>query len=239
MSFFANLFGSKKEEKAPEAEPTTANCPHCGHEITPVPTRKKKCPNCDKDMVVRTHYKTKKKILLTEAQVGQFDIEKEKYYAVTSFLRGLEQSGIPSGVVNSLVAKQTEILREKFKAEPSFSDVAWGISNQLIIKYPNMSRGIHFQQALFLHREGKDPTKIRLIGFKEDLMEYRKSGVLDKVGVITAGEESCEGCKKLANKIFTIEEALKQEILPCKECSFDKNEKGVGWCRCCYAPHID
>lgn len=41
------------------------------------------------------------------------------------------------------------------------------------------------------------------------------------------------------NKIFTIEEALEKEILPCKKCIFDKNKSGIGWCRCCYAPHLD
>lgn len=239
MSFLAKLFGSKKEEKVHKVEQTVIQCPYCGYKITPIPTRKKKCPSCDKDMVVRTHYKTKKKVLLTEDQVVKFDLEKEKHYTVTSFLRGLEQIGLPSGIVDSLVAKQTETLRDKFKAEPLFSDVAWGVSNQLIIKYPGAANGIHFQQALFLHREGKDPTKIRLIGFKEDLMRYKKSDFTDKVEVLTAGEESCEYCKKLANKVFSIQEALEKEILPCKECSFDKNDSGVGWCRCCYAPYID
>jgi hypothetical protein len=239
MSFLTNIFGPKKEEKVTKAEQLSAQCPYCGHDIIPVPTRRKKCPNCDMGIIVRTHYETKMKLLLTEAQVDKFDIDKEKYYAVTSFLRGLEQTGIPSGVVDSLVTKQTKVLCEKFNTEPSFADVAWGVSNQLITDYHEAANGIHFQQARFLHREGKDPTKIRLVGFKEDLMRYKESDVVNKVEVLTAGEESCEGCKKLANKIFTIQEALEKNILPCKECSFKRNSNDIGWCRCCYAPHLD
>ena len=239
MSFLSNIFGPKKEEKTSIIEQKTAPCPHCGNQMTPVPTRRKKCPNCNKEMVVRTHYETKNKVLLTDEQAIKFDIEKGKYYAVTSFLKGLEQADISSDTIDSLVAKQREVLRDKFKIEPSPSDVAWGVSNQLIMKYPEVARGIHFQQALFLQKEGKNPTKIRLLGFKEELIGYKKSGVLDKVEVLTAGEGACDNCKKLANKIFTIQEALDNEILPCKECLFDKNEGGYGWCRCCYAPYID
>jgi RecB family exonuclease len=241
MSFFSDLFKPKTPPTKgvkPKKVPTTGKCPYCEAELTPRPGQKKKCSHCSQLIIVRTHFKTKEKILLTEVQAAQFDIEKEKYYAVTSFLRGLGNSGIDRKTIDKLVLQQTEVLAEKFGKEPSFADVAWGVSNKLIIKYPDLSQGIHFQQALFLHREGRDPTKIRLIDHKKTLKEYQKSEVVTGVEVCTAGEQSCEHCRKLENKVFTIEEALKDNTLPCKECTFDANEGGFGWCRCCYTPRV-
>ncbi len=241
MSFFSNLFKPKNtSQKAAvaKAELSTGVCPYCAAEVTPLPSRKKKCPHCGESIIVRTHYKTKEKVLLTESQVVKFDKEKEKYYSVTSFLRGLGNFGIEKNEIDKLVLQQTQALIEKFGKDPSFADVAWGISNKLIMKYPDLASGIHFQQALFLHSEGKDPTKIRLLSFEKDLKDYQKSEVIEGVEVITAREQSCEGCRKLEGKVFTIKEALEQEILPCKECAHDANEKGIGWCRCCYAPKV-
>ena len=239
MNFLSKLFTPSKTQEDIHTDATTAKCPYCEYDIKPLPAQKKKCPSCSKTIIVRTHYKTKNKVLLTDLDVVKFDQEKEKYYLVTAFLRGLEQAGISRNTIDSLIDKQQKILKDKFNTDPLFSDVAWAVSNQLIIKYPELARSIHFQQALFLHKEGKDPTKIRILGFKEDLMEYKKGNIVTKVEVVTAGEQSCVGCSKLANKFFTIDEALEKEILPCKECTFEANEKGIGWCRCCYAPHID
>lgn len=242
MSFLSNIFGHKAkvgaQSKTHNEELKILLCPYCNCEIITTPVRNKKCKNCNNNIIIRTHYKTKDRVLLTEADVAKFDVEKEKYYIVTSFLRGLKQLVSPPKMIDPLVIEHTEALRKKMGAEPSFSDVAWGISNLLTMKYPDLSRGIHFQQAIFLHNEGKDPTRIRLIGFKEDLMQYVDNGAVNKVEIITT-QNSCEACKKLKGKVFTVKEALEKEILPCKECSFDSNKSGVGWCRCCYSPYLD
>jgi predicted nucleic-acid-binding Zn-ribbon protein len=242
MSFFTNLFKSnntKAKKETIKDVPVSGTCPYCNKEISPFPKSKKKCPHCSESIAVRTHFKTKEKVLLTEEQVKLFDIEKEKYYTVTIFLRGLSNNiDIEKKTVDKLVLEHTNILRKKFGTEPSFADVAWGVSNKLITKYPDASRGIRFQQALFLHREGKDPTKIRQVDFANDLKGYKETFVVKQVEVITAGEDSCEHCRKLEGKKFTIQEALEQNILPCKECTNDANKKGVGWCRCCYAPVV-
>lgn len=238
MSFISNLFklGSPAKITKSEETPGSSKCPYCEMELLPRPSQKKKCPYCGQQIIVRTHYKTKNKILLTVTQATQFDIEKEKYYALTSFLRGLADCGIERSSIDNLVIKETRILTEKFGKEPSFADVVWGVSNQLIIKHPNLSQGIHFQQAIFVHSEGKDPAKLLLIDLRNSLKEYQKSEVVKSIEIITAGEESCKYCRKLENKVFSIQEALNNDVLPCKECSFDKNAGGFGWCRCCYVP---
>ena len=99
---------------------------------------------------------------------------------------------------------------------------------------------IYYEMANFLKEEGKDNTRLLELGYeiklkfqKERLKEFSRSEVCTGVEVISAGDNSCEACKKLNGKIFLIKEAYSRRPLPVKNCS---QECG---CRCVYGPVCD
>jgi len=59
----------------------------------------------------------------------------------------------------------------------------------------------------------------RLLGIQE--VGFKKVKILD------SGESSCPACRKQNGKIFLIEDAVKERLLPCKDCTND-------YCRCVY-----
>ena len=48
------------------------------------------------------------------------------------------------------------------------------------------------------------------------------------------GINSCEACRKLDGKVFTIEKALEEMPIPVIECTTNMYDKNRGFCRCCY-----
>ena len=64
-------------------------CPYCGVVLDPVPTRSRKCPDCDEKIVLRTDSPTKKKLLLTEIEASEFDEKKKAKSSRNKVLRNL------------------------------------------------------------------------------------------------------------------------------------------------------
>lgn len=67
---------------------------------------------------------------------------------------------------------------------------------------------------------------------RANLQKYKESGIVKYVEILSAGD-SCENCKKWTNKKIPIDKAIKENILPVKNCT---DERG---CRCCYIPVIE
>ncbi len=147
------------------------------------------------------------------------------------------------GLTEKKYLKAKEDLTQRFGFTPSEGDIIWGLSNQLILEAMgdwNRLTMIYLGQALFLHQSGRDCFKLLQERAKCELREQQKSDVVEKVEVSTAGNISCPDCQKLAGKIFTIEEALKEMPIPVKDCSHKINpEAPNGWCRCCYISVIE
>lgn len=55
-------------------------CPYCNTKLSKLPIKKKKCDFCQKNIFVRTQPLDKKKILLREDQIEEFEKERENYY---------------------------------------------------------------------------------------------------------------------------------------------------------------
>lgn len=237
-----NIFKTKTEE-APEEK--TAFCPYCSVNLEKIPTRKTKCKSCGKEFLVRTHYLTKQKVILTQNAADLYDIEKDKYYVDKSFLNSLTfLSGLEEDKMNKLVEKTRQDLSLKFGKQASLGDTLWGIANKLIqeeIKSNNTStlKGLYMQMGMYLHNTGRDSGAVVANSFKLDLMEYKNNSVVTGVEVISAND-SCDFCKANNGKIFKIADAIEQSILPCNSCTFKLNKEAKsGWCRCCYAPVVD
>ena len=96
---------------------------------------------------------------------------------------------------------------------------------------------IYFNQALFMHESGKECLQLLEACHQTDLHNIAENGA--KTVNIIVNKDACDSCKKNANKSMSIEDALKNHLLPHKECNFKLNDKAPsGWCRCYYEPGL-
>jgi hypothetical protein len=98
---------------------------------------------------------------------------------------------------------------------------------------------IYFDQALIWYEEGAGFQKLLRESNKWELMKLKRTGVIEKVEILSAGSRSCEACQKLEGKIFTIQEALEKMPIPHDKCTLELNPDKPGWCRCEYIAVID
>ena len=132
------------------------------------------------------------------------------------------------------------MLHKRFGQEPNTRDIIWFIFNQLIIKKVKegkMPSFLYYEMALFTDEEGKYPASFLETCAEMNLKTWSKLGVV-KVKIKTAGEKACEHCKKLQGMVLDINEAFRQEILPCKSCTHHINSE-FGFCRCHFSSVVD
>jgi len=183
------------------------------------------------------------KVWVKEENLKTIEKEWKNYRAAAEFKRGLKSSNL--GFTEKKYLKTKEGLTRKFGFIPSESNTLWGVSNFLSEEAIRMKdwhkmKMLYFNMALFLHQESKDCFKILQEVARCELKNEQKSGVVERVEILTAGDQSCSACQELAGKILTIEEALRDMPIPVKICSFKLNpEAPSGWCRCCYVPVIE
>lgn len=241
MAFFRKLL--RREKGLTLAKPSTepalkAYCPYslCMEQLLPVPLRSKKCPHCSNEIAVRIHYYTKEKTFLTTEQAGAFDVDRTNYKHFRHFEESLKQFlDVDDTWLHLIYNEHVAILRKRYTKEPTLENVVESISNYLVTMYPSVVAIVHFHHAIFLYESGKKYHHVRAEGFAQELQEYKKSGH-QTVQINTHAEKSCAHCSKLDKKIFSIDQAITQQLLPCKRCTFAFSEKDpVGWCRCWYS----
>ena len=126
-------------------------CPHCNHALEKRPSRKTKCVHCGNYIFVRTRPIDKKKVLVTEEQAGEIDIQ---------WMR-------EDGTYEAYLAdkeKFQKIKRElsiKFGQEASDRDVLWAIFNERLVEHSQKSnwglfRNTRYEMADLLRKEGQN-----------------------------------------------------------------------------------
>lgn len=73
----------------PNIYQTNAICPNCNTNLDKKPARKAKCKSCKEYIIVRTHYKTKEKILLKESQIEEYERKASIFYKKNDIKRNL------------------------------------------------------------------------------------------------------------------------------------------------------
>ncbi len=101
-------------------------CPYCKKKLDKIPQKKKKCEHCQNYIFVRTEQSTQKKILLTEKQKEDMEMQVIADYEKQERDRQLSDPEF-------IKAKQE--LKQKFGREPLFNDIRWKIFNQRILEY--------------------------------------------------------------------------------------------------------
>jgi len=83
------------------------NCPYCNKKLEIIPTRKSKCPFCDKYIYSKTRLSDKKKVLVTEEQKNQIDEEWNKKW--------IEKNGRNEEEQYEIMKKKSVFSLEQFK----------------------------------------------------------------------------------------------------------------------------
>jgi hypothetical protein len=84
---------------------------------------------------------------------------------------------------------------------------------------------VYFEQAMMLKDEGCDSFPALEQSIKSGLYKEQNFEQLE----ILIAVDSCDTCKSLGGKLFTIEEAVQQKLLPVAGCGHEA-------CRCTYLP---
>ncbi len=197
-------------------------CPYCGVLIEKVPTRKSKCLDCGRDIFIRSSQNLFPTTLLTEAD--------SKAVALFRPLKDF-------GVSESDFQKKRDELSKHFGSKASGRDVIWGLYNNEITKSIgdlHRQQMLYYQMALFLNEEGRNPSQLIEQSNQVYLQSYKLSGIVKKVGII-AGEKSCPECQENAKKIYSLEDAIKNNPIPCQKCTHVMEPGKYSFCRCCYS----
>ena len=206
----------------------TANCPYCNALLERMPERKKKCPSCGRYIYVKTRPSDRLRVLVTEEGAKQIEAE-----------RNLKSMTERYGISKKELEETSKRLSNKFGYPAKARDVMWAILSDRTID--SMKKGdwgklgwLYFEQALFLHEEGKECFHILQESKRCELRAYQSSGVVKKVEILDAGDSSCTKCQALRGKVFTMTEALNSMPIPIKDCA-----NSCGYCRCVYLPIVE
>jgi hypothetical protein len=146
MGLLSKLFGA-----TPLIGETRPVCPYCAHELQKMPGRKKSCPNCNRDIYVRTRPKDNAKILIRDDEV----LAVEELWA--------KKNGTHKEFLATQKRRQTIVdrLTKKFGRTPSANDVEWAILNDDVLTHAQqmdwgLYRNARFSMAEILKKESKD-----------------------------------------------------------------------------------
>lgn len=227
MSFLNKLFGnkkeSKKEDKIESLQNTKLHCPYCNVLIDELPKRKKKCQNCE-----GYYYPNKRDSdhnLISEEEYKKNKENEKKARFRDKWVFELSRYGISEKAYNDYKKKYSE----KIKFSENENDVIWSMFNKLITQNStnfDILKNIYLSMFHYLREERKDGFKLLQLSHDCGLRDALNHN-LNLNAVIIAAKDSCDNCKKLDGKIFTIQEALEKKPLPHKDCS-------NSFCRCLY-----
>lgn len=199
-------------ECADEQEP---RCPYCDELLEKLPKRAKKCPHCERKILVRTRQTLFATSLLTKGETLEAD-----------WLPRLESHGID-------IKAYRKIKGELISRQQGFSsaDYIWAAYNHAL----NADQGSKaFDMARFLFETGRDPNPYLAIDIKSRLQRFREAGI-ETVRINSKG--CCVGCRKLHGKQLLLDEAEESTLIPQVCCTREAaSESGPSWCLCSYTP---
>jgi len=202
-------------------------CPYCKKDLKYIPAKDVVCPFCGNIIYVRQSKNKKEQLdyydkLLSENGESSVFIKK-----IFDSLRG---SPLSEADFNN---KKNFIILKTGKV-PKDTDVL----RSLLLELQSRGMIVSSQIAMILNREGKDTYRFLYNARKAELLNLKKSKIVQKVKIISgakSGEiESCPECREMQGKILTIDEALNQMPVPNKKCNCRIYDKNNGICRCTY-----
>lgn len=132
--------------------------------------------------------------------------------------------------------KKKDAWFSKYGSNANIDDFKWSIYNEMLAEYGKKNdyynmKIIYLEMAIMLSDQNKDNFKLLQLCRKMELHELGTSNLVTEV-TISPASDSCEECKKLVGKTFSIKQALVEMPLPHSNC---KHKLG---CRCIYSPAL-
>lgn len=148
-----SLAKMRKSGSAPEPKSADINntgpkpeCPYCHNLLDKMPQTKKKCPYCKKEIIVRADTIEKKKILLREDQVDEFEEKLQQIRCHKTIQRLLNNLNIDATQFD----QTKENLKMKIGSEPTEKDVGLEIVDNLGYYYfKNLDMGLYRNTILY------------------------------------------------------------------------------------------
>lgn len=212
--------------EAPEVKPTKDKkpvlkqpdpaCPHCGYRFAEMPASKRKCPECKKEVIVRSHNKIK--TLMTPEDARQFDAAKKEAARKKRLAGYLHMANLEFKSLDDI----KERLDKKTGSKWRYDDVVWRVLNEAVIEglatknYVGLQH-VYFAMTHFLRDEGKDFFDTLQEMHRMQLMEYLQENADYSVRVSTSCE--CPQCSTVKGKVFKVREALEKMPFPARGCT--------------------
>jgi ssDNA-binding Zn-finger/Zn-ribbon topoisomerase 1 len=224
-----------------------AVCPYCGESFASFPKRKRKCPSCENAVVIWRGRRRKERVLVTEARAAALaSEEEEERIRVAAQLAAEEPERRIRRIASDLagIGISEDQVRHQLSVSVSEGDARWALFtlalNQLMKEGDFDTLAIvYFRQAHQLDQEGRDFQDLLAASRRMRLLAIQKSGTCSRVSIAWGG--GCQACEDLNGTEFSLEDAIRLQPLPCKECSHTLKLKSSrpGWCRCDYSPIFD
>ena len=152
MKFVRAYFGKKDRQEANNSGiGETDKCPCCKEKLNKIPKRKSKCPHCNEYIYSRTRPSDRKKVLVTEKEKEEIELEWSRYHETREYSDLMENDDFSSA---------KEDLTKQFGKEPSLNNVKWRVYNERMKKYASQRQwGLYrvnkFYIAELLQRENR------------------------------------------------------------------------------------
>jgi hypothetical protein len=226
--FFKKLFEPNKHKSIQKLE-----CPYCFVPLLKLPSRKTKCTSCLMYMYVRTRPSDQKKVIVTKEGAEKIDQEwsiingnydknnPEKIYEL-SWPRGEKLIVNSYSSLYKIIGITEQNLfdrRQKFK---NVEDTIWSFCNEALLKNQkdeNYENLIAIYNAMERIQISKNKSANYLAKRRLYYQLLKNKAVGYDIVIIVVPDTSCEECKKLDGKEFSIDEAIEKQILPPDNCS--------------------
>jgi len=173
--------GSAPEPKSADIDNTGSKpeCPYCHNLLDKMPLSKKKCPQCKKEIIVRTDPVEKKKILLREDQLDEFEKKLQQIRCHKTIQRILNNLNIDATQFD----QTKENLKMKIGGEPTEKDVALEIVDNIGYHYfKNLDMGLFRNTILY-----KGDIFKASVDFRNALITYLELCYIDLNGPNNCG----------------------------------------------------
>lgn len=166
MGFLNKIFGSKEKDNSKNKIKVNLKeigeidkCPYCKKTLKKIPSRKSKCPYCSKYMFSRTRPLDRKKVLVTENEKDEIELEWTRFYEANENAELMQ---------NDKYAKAKRDLTKQFGKEPSMNDVKWRVYNEKTLALAsNRQWGLYRNNKLdmvkLLEKEGKQKEALQTL----------------------------------------------------------------------------
>jgi hypothetical protein len=154
--------------------------------------------------------------------------------SLNKWITNLEPYGISE---KDLILKREE-MSKKFQPWTD-RDAILSLFNDAVAKTDaSRLQGLYYLMSLFQNEQGDPAIAARRASAESDFAQYRSMHV--KEVEVLAAPDSCEACKRLAGRKFTLDEVSSEHPLPCLECTRKLRKKDEKpFCRCIYLPVIE